>query len=84
MISKDGIVQKGEIAHRRELQAAHGSEGIIAGICSDLTVSREDLLREGRMPGRKARISFRSIRERPVKLIEKSKGACNRFSTNPC
>ena len=41
---KHGILQKGEIAHRRELQAAHTSEAIIAAICSTLKVSREDLL----------------------------------------
>jgi len=44
---KDGILHKGEIAHRKQLQAAHGSEDIIAAICSHLKVSREDLLRKG-------------------------------------
>jgi len=44
---KDGMLHKGEIAHRRQLQAAHGSEDIIAAICSHLKVSREDLLRKG-------------------------------------
>ena len=43
---KDGILYKGEIAHRRQLQAAHGSEDIIAAICSHLKVSRKDLLRK--------------------------------------
>jgi len=43
---KDGILNKGEIAHRRQLQAAHGSEDIIATMCSHLKVSREDLLRK--------------------------------------
>ena len=42
---KDGILHKGEIAHRRQLKAAHGSEDIITAICSHLKVSREDLLR---------------------------------------
>ena len=44
---KEGILHKGEIAHRRQLQAAHGSEDIIAAICYHLKVSREDLLRKG-------------------------------------
>jgi REP element-mobilizing transposase RayT len=44
---KDGILHRGEIAQRRELQAAHGSEEIIAAVCSHLKVSREDLLRRG-------------------------------------
>jgi len=44
---KEGILHKGEIAHRRQLQAAHGSEDIIAAICSNLKVSQEDLLRKG-------------------------------------
>ena len=43
---KDGILHKGEIAHRRQLQAAHGSEDIIAAICSHLKVSRADLLQK--------------------------------------
>jgi hypothetical protein len=43
---KDGILYKGEIAHRRQLQAPHESEDIIAAICSHLKVSREDLLRK--------------------------------------
>ena len=44
---KDGILQKKEIAHRRQLQAAHEPEEVIAAICSRLKVSREDLLQRG-------------------------------------
>ncbi|MDO9530020.1 MAG: transposase [Syntrophales bacterium] len=40
---KGGILQKEEIAYRKELQAAYGSDDVIETICAYFKVSREDV-----------------------------------------
>ena len=42
---EDGILQKEEVAHRRELQAVHGSEEVIAAICTYFKISPDDIFK---------------------------------------
>jgi hypothetical protein len=42
----DGILQREEVSHRRELQAGYESEEIIEAICDYFKVSRDDVLED--------------------------------------
>jgi len=63
---KDEIFHKGEISHRRELQASYGSEIVIQGICEHFKITRDEVMRK--------KGNYRKI---AIYLVKRSTGMTN-------